>query len=124
MVGALWAIASGVTLAIAGLLAAFAPGDSFIWLMMALVLLGLGWNFGLISGTAIIIDSTNIHNRAKVQGSVDVWVALSGTAGSFVIGCNCSLFQFCFIRVFRYLFSTITHSHYYLGSFQGERSIN
>lgn len=80
------AIASGVTLAIAGLLAAFAPGDSFIWLMMALVLLGLGWNFGLISGTAIIIDSTNIHNRAKVQGSVDVWVALSGTAGSLLSG--------------------------------------
>ena len=54
--------------------------------MMALVLLGLGWNFGLISGTAIIIDSTNIHNSAKVQGSVDVWVALSGTAGSLLSG--------------------------------------
>ncbi|WP_414714833.1 MFS transporter [Sporosarcina koreensis] len=79
-------IASGVTLSIAGLLAAFAPGESFFWIAVALILLGLGWNFGLISGTAIIIDSTNMKTRAKTQGSVDVWVALSGTAGSLLSG--------------------------------------
>ncbi|WP_431027983.1 MFS transporter [Lysinibacillus sp. LZ02] len=79
-------IASGITLALAGLLAAFAPGDSLLWLTIALMLLGLGWNFGLISGTAIIIDSTTIHNRAKTQGSVDVWVALGGSAGSLLSG--------------------------------------
>lgn len=79
-------IASGVTLSIAGLMAAFAPGESFFWLTFALVLLGLGWNFGLISGTAIIIDSTDMKTRAKTQGSFDVWVALSGTAGSLLSG--------------------------------------
>ncbi|MFE3577068.1 MFS transporter [Lysinibacillus sp. NPDC059133] len=79
-------IASGVILAAAGLVAAFAPGDSLLWLTVALVLLGLGWNFGLISGTAIIIDSTTIHSRAKTQGSVDVWVALGGSAGSLLSG--------------------------------------
>ncbi|MCG7345927.1 MFS transporter [Sporosarcina sp. ACRSL] len=82
----LMVIASGVTLSIAGLLAAFAPGESFFWLAMALILLGLGWNFGLISGTAIIIDSTDMKTRAKTQGTVDVWVALSGTAGSLLSG--------------------------------------
>jgi MFS family permease len=79
-------VASGVTLSIAGLLAAFAPGESFFWIAVALILLGLGWNFGLISGTAIIIDSTDMKTRAKTQGSVDVWVALSGTAGSLLSG--------------------------------------
>ena len=79
-------IASGVTLSIAGLLAAFSPGDSLVWLTIALIVLGLGWNFGLISGTAIIIDSTDMKTRAKTQGSVDVWVALAGTAGSIVSG--------------------------------------
>ncbi|MEO4052366.1 MFS transporter [Solibacillus sp. CAU 1738] len=79
-------IASGVTLAVAGLVAAFAPGDSLFWLSIALMLLGLGWNFGLISGTAIIIDSTTINNRAKTQGSVDVTVALGGSAGSLLSG--------------------------------------
>lgn len=79
-------LASGITLAIAGLMAAYAPAGSLGWLTTALVLLGLGWNFGLISGTAIIIDSTNIATRAKTQGAVDVWVALGGTAGSLLSG--------------------------------------
>ena len=77
-------IASGITLSIAGLMAAFAPTESLFWLAFALILLGLGWNFGLISGTAIIIDSTDMKTRAKTQGSVDVWVAISGTAGSLL----------------------------------------
>lgn len=79
-------IASGVTLAISGVVAAFAPGDSMFWLILALMLLGLGWNFGLISGTAIVVDSTDIKIRAKTQGSVDVWVALAGTVGGLVSG--------------------------------------
>ncbi|MEG0450536.1 MAG: MFS transporter [Lysinibacillus sp.] len=79
-------IASGMISATAGLVAAFAPGDSMIWMIVGLMLLGLGWNFGLISGTAIIIDSTTIQNRAKTQGSVDVWVALAGSAGSILSG--------------------------------------
>lgn len=79
-------IASAITLAISGISAAFVSGDSLIGLAIALILLGLGWNFGLISGTAIIIDSTTIHNRAKVQGSIDVWVALGGSFGSIISG--------------------------------------
>ncbi|PMU57988.1 MFS transporter, partial [Pseudomonas sp. GP01-A3] len=47
-------IAAGITLLFAGLLAAMAPSDSMIFLIVALSLLGLGWNFGLISGTAQI----------------------------------------------------------------------
>ncbi|KOS59873.1 hypothetical protein FJQ98_15430 [Lysinibacillus agricola] len=39
-----------------------------------------------ISGTDIIIDSTTIHTRAKTQGSIDVWVALGGSAGSLLSG--------------------------------------
>ena len=79
-------ITSAVTLVLAGLLAAFAPGESTILLAIALILLGLGWNFGLISGTAIIIDSTTVHNRAKIQGTIDVGVALGGAAGSLLSG--------------------------------------
>lgn len=61
-------IASGVTLLLAGLVAALAPDDSVVLLIVALSLLGLGWNFGLISGTAQIIDSTTPFTRAKTQG--------------------------------------------------------
>lgn len=80
------AIASGTTLLLAGLVAAIAPGDSMILLIVALSLLGLGWNFGLISGTALIVDSTSTSTRAKTQGTVDVLIALSGASGGALSG--------------------------------------
>ncbi|MGN7940473.1 MFS transporter [Virgibacillus sp. 6R] len=80
------AIASGATLLLAGLVSAFAPGDSMVLLVIALCLLGLGWNFGLISGTALIVDSTETSSRAKTQGTVDVLIALSGAAGGVLSG--------------------------------------
>ena len=78
--------ASGITLLLAGLLAAFAPGDSMVLLVAALALLGLGWNFGLISGTATIVDSTPPSIRAKTQGAIDVLIALAGASGGALSG--------------------------------------
>ncbi|MEQ6377058.1 MFS transporter [Bacillaceae bacterium S4-13-56] len=78
--------ASSFTLLLAGIFAAYAPMDSVGILTIALILLGLGWNFGLISGTALIVDATTPINRAKVQGMVDVLVALSGAAGGALSG--------------------------------------
>ncbi|MEC0256785.1 MFS transporter [Paenibacillus lautus] len=78
--------ASGITLLLAGLLAAFAPGDSMVLLILALALLGLGWNFGLISGTAAIVDATPPRIRAKTQGTVDVLIALAGASGGALSG--------------------------------------
>nr|WP_230321307.1 MFS transporter [Planococcus salinarum] len=79
-------IAAGATLLSAGTVAALAPGGSLPMLVLALALLGLGWNFGLISGTALIVDSTLPEARAKTQGTVDVLVALSGAAGGMLSG--------------------------------------
>ncbi|HSO58771.1 MAG TPA: MFS transporter, partial [Paenisporosarcina sp.] len=87
-------IAAGATLMAAGLVAAFAPGDSLLVLILALVLLGLGWNFGLISGTALIVDSTQPSNRAKTQGKVDVLVALAGVSGGGLSGIVVALTSF------------------------------
>ncbi|SET45904.1 MFS transporter [Paenibacillus sp. NFR01] len=80
------AAAAGFTLLLSGVAAALAPADSMTMLIVALSLLGLGWNFGLISGTALIIDATTPQNRAKVQGSVDVLIALAGATGGAVSG--------------------------------------
>ncbi|KMY50156.1 MFS transporter [Peribacillus loiseleuriae] len=79
-------IASGVTLLLAGLVAAIAPSDSMVLLIIALSLLGLGWNFGLISGTALIVDSTETSTRAKTQGTLDVFIALAGASGGAMSG--------------------------------------
>ncbi|MFE4415937.1 MFS transporter [Streptomyces sp. NPDC056821] len=80
------AAASGVTLLVAGLVAAVVPGDSVALLALALALLGLGWNFGLVSGTAIITDAVPLATRAKTQGMVDVSIAIAGATGGLASG--------------------------------------
>lgn len=80
------AAASGVTLLAAGVLAAAAPGDSVALLALALALLGLGWNFGLVSGTAIITDTVPLATRAKTQGLIDVSIAIAGATGGMASG--------------------------------------
>lgn len=79
-------IAAGVTFMAAGIVAALAPSDSLFVLIVALALLGLGWNFGLISGTTLLVDSTHPSTRAKTQGTVDVLVALAGATGGGISG--------------------------------------
>jgi MFS family permease len=80
------ALAAAGTLVLSGLVAAVAPGESLLVLTVALVLLGLGWNLGLISGTALLIDSTPLERRARVQGNVDVLVAVAGAGGGVMSG--------------------------------------
>jgi len=80
------AYASGGILLAAALLAALAPADSMLLLIAALALLGLGWNFGLISGTALIVDATDLSTRAKTQGTIDVLIALAGASGGALSG--------------------------------------
>lgn len=80
------AIAGGAILLASGIIAATASGESFLMMNLSLILLGLGWNFGLISGTALIVDSTNPATRAKTQGTVDVFIALGGATGGAMSG--------------------------------------
>lgn len=78
--------ASGITLLAAGVLAAIAPADSMALLALALILLGLGWNFGLVAGTALLTDATPLSRRATVQGRADLLVSLSGAGGGLGSG--------------------------------------
>jgi MFS family permease len=79
------AIGSGAALLLAGVAAAVL-GGGLLGSVVALVLLGLGWNLGLLTGTAMIIDATSTAERARTQGAVDVLVALAGTGGSALSG--------------------------------------
>lgn len=78
--------AAGAILLLSGVLAAAAPADSTVLLVTALALLGLGWNVGFISGTAMIVDATRPAERAKTQGSVDVLLAFAGASGGALSG--------------------------------------
>ncbi|WP_442803165.1 MFS transporter [Streptomyces pseudogriseolus] len=80
------AAAAGLTLLAAGCTAAAAPAHSVVLLALALALLGLGWNFGLVSGTAMITDALPPATRAKAQGMADVSVAVAGATGGLASG--------------------------------------
>jgi MFS family permease len=80
------AVAAGVILLAAGLLAAWAPVDSVAMLVVALVLLGLGWNLGLVSGTTLVTDAVPLATRARTQGTVDLGIALAGAGAGLSSG--------------------------------------
>ncbi|KAA0919937.1 MFS transporter [Dietzia sp. ANT_WB102] len=80
------AVSAGVVLLFSGVLAAVAPPQSTLLVTVALILLGLGWSLGLVSGTTVLTASVPTTVRATVQGQADVAVALSGAAGGLVSG--------------------------------------
>lgn len=61
------------------------PAGSAVSFAVALALLGVGWNLGLVAGTAIITDAAPPATRARSQGLVDVAVAVLGAAGGGVL---------------------------------------
>ncbi|WP_436641844.1 MFS transporter [Actinomadura kijaniata] len=80
------AVASGLVLLAAGTVAATAPDGSVPLLAVALALLGLGWNLGLVTGTAILTGAVPPATRARVQGQADVAVAIAGATGGMASG--------------------------------------
>jgi MFS family permease len=61
-----------------------APSTGLIPLMIALFLLGLGWNFAYVAGSALLADQLSPGERAKTQGFNDLMLNLT-SAGSQVI---------------------------------------
>lgn len=80
------AAVSALVLLAAGIVAANAPDDSAAVFAVALTLLGVGWNLGLVSGTAIINDAVPLATRARTQGLVDVSIAIAGAVGGMASG--------------------------------------
>ncbi|MFB7473538.1 MFS transporter [Kitasatospora sp. NPDC056184] len=80
------AAASGVTLAAAALLAGLAPADSVPVLAAALLLAGVGWNLGLVGGTAVVTAAAPPARGAAVQGLADVGLSVAGCTGGLLSG--------------------------------------
>jgi len=53
-------------------------GEAAIMLFPALWLLGIGWNFGLIGGSAMLLESVPAEKRVTVQGSADLMMSFCG----------------------------------------------
>lgn len=55
-------------------------------MMLALLLLGLGWNFCYVAGGALLTDTLTLAERSSGQGSVDVLINLASAFGSLGSG--------------------------------------
>ena len=74
-------ILTGVALLIISTyLAANAEGLDTTRLTVALFILGLGWNFGFVAGSALLTDSVQESDRIRLQGLADslVWIIGAG----------------------------------------------
>lgn len=61
-------------------------GDAHLLLFPALWLLGVGWSFGLIGGSSLLIDSVSEESRVSVQGSADMAMSFFGGLAGFSSG--------------------------------------
>jgi MFS family permease len=63
-----------------------APSTGLVALMVALFLLGLGWNFAYVAGSALLADQLSPGERAKTQGFNDLLLNLTSAASQVVSG--------------------------------------
>ena len=61
------------------------PADS-LGLFVGLLLIGLGWSFGLISGSSLLTGAFPSHQRVEVQGAADMIMAIGGAAAALLAG--------------------------------------
>ena len=80
------AIAVGSILLILATVFAAVAGESALLLFPALWLLGVGWSFGLIGGSNLLVDSVPLESRVQVQGTADFLMSLCGGIAGFSSG--------------------------------------
>lgn len=78
-------VTAGVVLAVSLAIATFS-GDVEWLLFPSLWLLGIGWNFGLIGGSSLLVDSVPDKERVAVQGTADLLMSFCGGVAGFSSG--------------------------------------
>ena len=76
--GTVRAVLAGAVLLVAATILSALSGEAAIILFPALWLLGIGWNFGLIGGSSMLLESVSETNRVTVQGSADLMMSFCG----------------------------------------------
>ena len=79
-------VAGQLLLVVAALLAAPAGGDDRALLVVSLFLLGVGWNFGFVAGSALVTDATTGVARVRLQGVADAVTWISGALAAISSG--------------------------------------
>ena len=79
-------IAAGIGVFLASLLAGALVPDDMTWIVASLILLGLGWSFVNVGGSALFSAVVSDETRASSQGGVDALANLLGATAAFAAG--------------------------------------
>ncbi|MFM7879225.1 MAG: MFS transporter [Acidimicrobiaceae bacterium] len=84
--GKLQSISVGGTLLVMATVTAALAGEAATLLWPSLWLLGIGWSFGLIGGSSLLVESVRDTSRVTVQGAADLLMSFCGGLAGFSSG--------------------------------------
>jgi len=87
-------VAAGFTLLLATVLTALAGNAPVLLMFPGLFLLGLGWSFGIVAGSALLTESVHESERVAVQGAADLATNIASGAGALAAGLILSMTGF------------------------------
>jgi MFS family permease len=79
-------IALGQVVLLAALVLVFVGADDNGAVMVALILLGLGWSAATVAGSALIAESADPLRRTVIQGRADLTMSAAGAVGGALAG--------------------------------------
>ena len=85
-IGRVPAIMVGSVVLGAGTTISVVLGYSPVLIFVGLLLLGVGWSFGLIAGSTLLSEVVPVANRVEVQGAGDLLMSLCGGVAAFSSG--------------------------------------
>lgn len=76
----------GVTIFVGAELSSHTPAEDSLGVFLGLFLVGLGWSFGLISGSSLLTASFPADQRVVIQGTSDLVMSSAGAAAALSAG--------------------------------------
>jgi MFS family permease len=92
-------IGLGIVVFLASLVIGALRADETAWVIVSLILLGVGWSFVNVSGSALFSAVVSAETRASSQGGVDALSNLCGAAAAFAAGPLLAISSFSMLSV-------------------------
>ena len=89
-----------IILLLSTIVAGTAKADDIFRLGLGLFLLGLGWSFTLIAGSALLSSSVDATLKTSAQGASDLTMNLAGAIGGAIAGLIISALSYGWLCVF------------------------
>lgn len=79
-------ISVGIAIFLVSLVIGIVKPDDIVWIVVSLILLGLGWSFMNVAASALFSGTISDETRASSQGGVDAISNLCGATAAFAAG--------------------------------------